>query len=139
MGSAVICRDLVRRFGGRTAVAGVSFEIAEGESYGLLGPNGAGKTTTISMICGLLHPDSGEIEVFGERMEPAVVAAKRHLGYVPQDIALYPDLTGRENLRFFGRLYGLAGKELESRIGEALEIVGSRTAPGTSWRSTRAG
>jgi ABC-2 type transport system ATP-binding protein len=104
-------------------VDGVGFEIRAGESYGLLGPNGAGKTTTISMLCGLLHADSGVVEVGGTPMRTGRCEAKQHLGLVPQDIALYPDLTARENLRFFGRLQGLTRAELRTRVDEVLEIV----------------
>ena len=122
--TALACRGLRKSFGGREVVAGVSFEIARGETYGLLGPNGAGKTTTISMVCGLLVPDGGEVSVAGHRMAPEAVAAKAAVGLVPQDVALYEDLTTRENLRFFGRLQGLARAGLEARIAEVLDVVG---------------
>ncbi|HEX7304716.1 MAG TPA: ATP-binding cassette domain-containing protein [Lentzea sp.] len=95
------CSGLRRRFGDVLAVDDVSFTIAEGETYGLLGPNGAGRTTTISMITGVLERDAGEVVIAGEPMSTRTVAAKRLVGYVPQELALYPDLTGRENLRFF--------------------------------------
>jgi ABC-2 type transport system ATP-binding protein len=117
-------RDLRKRYGSIEAVRGVSFEIGEGETYGLLGPNGAGKTTTISMVCGLLARDAGEVTLDGTPIDVGAVAAKAGIGYVPQDLAVYPDLTGRENLEFFGRLYGLSGARLRSRMGEVLEIVG---------------
>ena len=122
-GSALTCTNLTKRFGDRVAVDDVSFEIAPGQSYGLLGPNGAGKTTTINLLCGLLKPDEGVVTVAGQRVgtSPKVKAA---IGYVPQEIALYPDLTGRENLRFFGRLYGLRGAVLAGRIAEGLETAG---------------
>lgn len=123
MTSILECRDLSKSFGDKVAVDGVSFEIGAGEAYGLLGPNGAGKTTTISMICGLLKSDRGSVTVDGSVMDHRSVAAKRSIGYVPQEIALYPDLTGAENLRFFGRLYGLRGDELGSRVDEMLELV----------------
>ena len=115
---------LSRSFGTLTAVDDVSFHIAEGETYGLLGPNGAGKTTTISMICGLLEPDAGTITVCGEPMSPRTTQTRRHIGYVPQDLAIYPDLTARENLRFFGRVQGIARHELTGRIDELLDVVG---------------
>ena len=105
------------------AVDDVAFSVNAGESYGLLGPNGAGKTTTISMLCGLLQPDAGSVEVGGEIMRTGRCVAKQHLGLVPQDIALYPDLTARENLRFFGRLQGLNRTDLRTRVDEVLEIV----------------
>ncbi|MFZ4432584.1 MAG: ABC transporter ATP-binding protein [Microthrixaceae bacterium] len=117
------CEGLRKAYGDRLAVDGVGFEIRAGESYGLLGPNGAGKTTTISMLCGLLHADSGVVEVGGTPMRTGRCEAKQHLGLVPQDIALYPDLTARENLRFFGRLQGLTRAELRTRVDEVLEIV----------------
>ncbi len=118
------CSDLRKRFGQLQAVDGVGFEIAAGETYGLLGPNGAGKTTTVSMLCGLLEPDGGEVTVAGVPMDPGATRAKAYVGYVPQDIALYPDLSGRENLRFFGRLYGLSGSDLDGRVSRMLEVVG---------------
>jgi len=121
--SVLFCRELRKRFGDLVAVDGVGFEIAAGETYGLLGPNGAGKTTTVSMICGLLASDGGEVTVAGRAIDPKATDAKVAIGYVPQEIALYPDLTARENLRFFGRLYGLRGSELAERITNVLEIV----------------
>jgi ABC-2 type transport system ATP-binding protein len=116
------CEGLRKSYGDREAVKGVSFTIAEGECYGLLGPNGAGKTTTISMLCGLAIPDAGEVTVDG--FQGGTLEAKAAIGYVPQDLALYPDLSAVENLTFFGQLYGLGGKELHARIGETLELVG---------------
>jgi ABC-2 type transport system ATP-binding protein len=118
------CTGLRKRFGEREAVRGIDFHIAAGETYGLLGPNGAGKTTTISMVCGLLSPDAGEVAVEGLTMSTRAVAAKAAIGYVPQDLAIYPDLTARENLRFFARLYGLAGREQHERADEILELIG---------------
>ena len=118
------CRELRKSFGDLVAVSGISFHISEGETYGLLGPNGAGKTTTISMICGLLERDGGDVLIDGASLTPASVRIKASIGYVPQELAIYPDLTARENLRFFARLYGLGGKEARRRIDEALEITG---------------
>ncbi len=118
----LICQGLRKRYGDRLAVDGVSFFIAPRECYGLLGPNGAGKTTTISMLCGLTLPDEGDVSVDG--CAGGTLEAKAAIGYVPQDLALYPDLSAIENLTFFGQLYGLAGKELQGRIGETLELVG---------------
>jgi ABC-2 type transport system ATP-binding protein len=117
------CEGLRKRFGDRQAVDGVGFEIRPGETYGLLGPNGAGKTTTISMICGVLARDEGSVVIVGEPLEGGVAAAKRLVGIVPQDLAIYPDLTARENLVFFGRLYGLGGRELRGRVDEVLAVV----------------
>jgi len=122
--AVLMCSGLVRRFGKRVAVDDVGFHIAPGERYGLLGPNGAGKTTTISMICGLLEPDGGEVLVAGCRMDRRATDAKAAIGYVPQEIALYPDLTGRENLRFFARLYGLTGAARDERVRACLDLVG---------------
>ncbi len=104
------------------AVDNVSFSVAEGECYGLLGPNGAGKTTTISMVCGLLRADSGEVTIDGH--PGGSLEAKAAVGYVPQDLALYPDLSAHENLHFFGQLYGLRGSALEARIEDTLALVG---------------
>jgi ABC-2 type transport system ATP-binding protein len=119
----LVCRDLRKRYGERTAVDGVGFEIAAGETYGLLGPNGAGKTTSISMICGLLRRDGGEVIVAGQPIDIGATDAKAAIGYVPQDLAIYPDLTARENLRFFGRLQKLRGRELEERVAEMLALT----------------
>ncbi len=116
------CDGLRRTFGGRVAVDDVSLHVAAGEIYGLLGPNGAGKTTTIKMICGLLDPDAGSVSVGGRSVEREL-AVRMLIGYVPQDVALYPDLTARENLGFLGRLYHLRGRELSARVDEALELT----------------
>ena len=114
----------MKRFDDLVAVDGVSFSIAEGETYGLLGPNGAGKTTSISMISGLLEGDAGEISVNGEQISTRSTAGKGEIGLVPQDLAIYPDLTATENLAFFGRLYGMGGEPLSARVDEVLEVVG---------------
>ena len=121
--AVLACHDLRKRFGERTAVDGVGFTIHAGETYGLLGPNGAGKTTTISMICGILRADGGEVQVAGVKVDTGTVAAKGAIGYVPQDLAIYPDLSARENLTFFGRLYGLGGPDLRERIAEVLSVI----------------
>jgi ABC-2 type transport system ATP-binding protein len=118
------CAGLRKTYGDLVAVAEVGFAVAAGETYGLLGPNGAGKTTTISMLVGLLRPDAGEIAVAGERMHPGALDAKAKVGLVPQELAIYPDLTARENLVFFGRLYGLSRTVLATRIAEVLEVIG---------------
>ncbi len=120
---ALRCSGLRKRFGDRQAVDGVGFEIAAGETYGLLGPNGAGKTTTISMICGILARDEGEVVVAGEPLDIGTTHAKRLVGIVPQELAIYPDLTARENLDYFGRLYGMRGAALRVRVKDVLEIV----------------
>ncbi|HLY50178.1 MAG TPA: ABC transporter ATP-binding protein [Solirubrobacteraceae bacterium] len=118
------CVGLRKSFGELEAVRGVSFHIAEGETYGLLGPNGAGKTTTISMACGLLEPDGGEVRVAGKRLTPRSVDEKAAIGYVPQELAIYPDLSARENLRFFARLYGLDSATANARVDEVLHVIG---------------
>jgi ABC-2 type transport system ATP-binding protein len=118
------CRDLRRAYGDIVAVGGVGFHISTGETYGLLGPNGAGKTTTISMIAGLLEPDGGEIWVAGQQITTRSIRAKSAIGYVPQDLAIYPDLSARENLLFFARLYGMSTAEAKRRSGEVLEVTG---------------
>ncbi|MDH3540327.1 MAG: ABC transporter ATP-binding protein [Acidimicrobiia bacterium] len=117
------CADLEKKFGDRHAVRDVGFEIGTGETYGLLGPNGAGKTTSISMICGLLARDGGSVTVDGRPIDVNTVEAKRAIGYVPQDLAIYPDLTARENLVFFGRLYGMDKAVLKARVDEVLEVI----------------
>lgn len=118
------CEQLRKHYGEHVVVDGVGFSIAPGETYGLLGPNGAGKTTTISMICGLLERDGGTVHVAGRSLDDDVLGVKGAIGYVPQDVALYPDLTARENLRFFGRLYGLSKRTLDERVAGALDVVG---------------
>ena len=118
------CRGLRRRFGDLVAVDGVGFHIDPGETYGLLGPNGAGKTTTISIIAGLLERDGGEVVVAGEPMTTHAIRAKSAIGYVPQDLAIYPDLSARENLVFFARLYGMPTAEAKRRSDQVLELTG---------------
>jgi ABC-2 type transport system ATP-binding protein len=120
------CSGLVRRFGERLAVDHVSFHISPGETYGLLGPNGAGKTTTISMLSGILAADAGTIAVAGRPITTAASPGKHLLGLVPQNIALFDDLSARENLRFFGGMHGLRGRQLDRRIDATLEMVGLR-------------
>lgn len=119
----LVAHDLAKSFGDRVADAGVSFQVAPGETYGLLGPNGAGKTTTIRMVCGLLRADAGAVTIAGRTMSTTTVAAKALVGYVPQEVALYPDLTARENLRFFGRLQRLSGRVLAARVDDVFELV----------------
>ncbi len=118
------CTALRKRFGDLLAVDGVGFTIAGGETYGLLGPNGAGKTTTISMVCGLLERDGGTVTVAGRPMTTRSVEAKAAIGYIPQELAIYPDLTARENLAFFARLYGLPRAAVSTRVAEVLDVIG---------------
>lgn len=115
---------LVKRFGSRTAVEGVSFTLQRGESVGLLGPNGAGKSTTIGLLAGLLVPDGGEVQLEGSPIAGETDPRKRKLGLVPQELALYEELTARRNLEFFGSLQGLIGAKLHRAINEALQLVG---------------
>lgn len=117
-------RDLRKRYGETVALDGVSFTLEEGEIFGLLGPNGAGKTTLLSIVCGLLDATGGAVTIAGRRASSSDMAVRRMLGLVPQELAVYGDLTARENLRFIGRLYGLAGEALERRCSEVLEMIG---------------
>src|SRR5215467_3996480 len=116
--------NLRKTFGTLVAVDDVSFELGAGQLVGLLGPNGAGKTTTVSMIAALVTPDRGEVLVAGRRLAGDTDPAKRRIGLVPQDLALYEELSARDNLRFFGALYGLSGAILDKAIAQALELVG---------------
>jgi ABC-2 type transport system ATP-binding protein len=120
-GPILECSGLRKTFDDLVAVDDVGFHVDAGETYGLLGPNGAGKTTSISMIAGLLEMDGGEAVVAGQKVATNNTDAKAQMGLVPQDLAIYPDLTGRENLRFFGRLYAL--DDLDARVDEVLEII----------------
>jgi ABC-2 type transport system ATP-binding protein len=117
-------RQLKKSFGSVVAVDDVSFGMARGQLLGLLGPNGAGKTTTVSMIAGLLSPDRGEVLVGGQCLAGDSDPLKRKIGLVPQDLALYEELSARENLLFFGSLYGLARPTLDGSIAAALQLVG---------------
>jgi len=118
--------NLHRSFGETKAVQGVSFEVRPGEIFSLLGPNGAGKTTIISMLCCLLRPNEGDARVMGHSIRSDPLDVKSVLGVVPQDIALYEDLTARENLTFWGKMYGLRGAALKARVNEMLDIIGLR-------------
>jgi len=113
-----------KRFGPTVALDGVTLRVGEGEVFGLLGPNGAGKTTLISVAVGLLDPDEGEVRLFGQPFGRSSRELRRLVGIGTQDLSIYPDLSARENLRFFGRLYGLSGSDLERRIDEQLAAVG---------------
>jgi ABC-2 type transport system ATP-binding protein len=113
-----------KRYGPTVALDGVTLSIGEGELFGLLGPNGAGKTTLLSILCGLTDADGGEVRLFGQPFNRSHHELRRQVGIGTQDLSIYPDLSARENLRFFGKLYGLGGKELEGRIDELLAAVG---------------
>jgi ABC-2 type transport system ATP-binding protein len=114
---------LSKAFGAVHALDAVSFEVQAGELYGLLGPNGAGKTTTISIISGLLKPDAGEVAVAGRLFWSDPQRAKRNMGVVPQEVAIYLELSGRENLEFWGRMAGLSSGEAKTRAAELLEAL----------------
>jgi len=122
--NAIEVTHLKKSFGEFQAVQDASFAAAKGEVLGLLGPNGAGKSTTISMLSGLLEPLGGEASIMGFSVTKEPDRAKNSLGVVPQDIALYPDLSARENLDFWGKMYGLRDVTLKSRVDETLEIIG---------------
>jgi len=115
---------LRKSFGSLVAVDDVSFTIEQGEIFGLLGPNGAGKTTSINMICGVLKPDGGRVVIGGKDIWLESKAVKRSLGVVPQEIAVYEDISARDNLNFWGSLYGLSGADLKTRVNESLTRVG---------------
>jgi ABC-2 type transport system ATP-binding protein len=122
-GSAIVARQLTKRFDSFTAVDEVSFEVHRGEIFGFLGPNGAGKTTTIRMMLGLLPPTSGSVEVLGVPVAQSPRAIRPRVGYMAQAFSLYNDLTVLQNLRFYGRSYGLKNDELTQRIEEALQLT----------------
>ena len=116
-------RDLRKSYGSLTAVDGISFDVRRGETFGLLGPNGAGKSTIMHLLVGFLRPDEGTIRVAGIG-DPTRPATRQHLGLAPQSLSLYPDLTGEENLSFFGSLQGLSGRALGERVDAMLELAG---------------
>ncbi len=122
-GKAIQVQDLHKDFGELHAVDGLDFEVADGEIFSLLGPNGAGKSTTISMLACLAQPTQGDARVMGHSIRTQPQAVKQSIGVVPQEIALYPDLSARENLVFWGRMYGLRGEVLHQRAAQVLEII----------------
>ena len=115
---------LTKDYGARRAIDRLSFEAEQGEIVGFLGPNGAGKTTTLSVLSCLLAPTAGQATIAGLDVVAEATMVKRLIGVVPQEIALYPTLSARDNLAFFGRIYGLNGKRLRARIAEVLDVVG---------------
>lgn len=117
-------KSLIKRYGKLTAIDGVTFRVGQGETIGLLGPNGAGKTTTVSIIAGLMSPDSGEVLIEGRPVTSDTDPVKLKIGLVPQDMALYDKLSARDNLTFFAALYSLTGAKVKQAIGEALTLVG---------------
>jgi ABC-2 type transport system ATP-binding protein len=120
---AIEVRDLHKAFGETKAVDGVSFSVEKGEIFSLLGPNGAGKTTTISMLSCLLRPDEGDAVILDHSIRKDAMGVKSVLGVVPQEIALYEDLSARENLIFWGKMYGLRGALLKARVEEVLQVI----------------
>ncbi len=123
---AIEVLGLKKSFGENHAVQGVSFRVERGEIFSLLGPNGAGKTTTISMLSCLLRPNEGDAKIMGHSISTDSTGVKSALGVVPQDLALYEDLTARENLIFWGKMYGLRGSPLKTRVDEVLDVIGLR-------------
>ena len=117
-------QGLSKKFGDKTVVDHISLEIKEGEIFGLLGPNGAGKSTTLNMICSLLKPTSGDIEIFGVNVKDGMKKIKKQIGYIPQELAIHENLKAWENVELFTSLYGIKGKELKAAIDASLEFVG---------------
>src|SRR5215217_5761997 len=124
MSAILEVQNLEKKYGDFTAVKEITFDIKEGEIFSLLGPNGAGKTTTISMLSTLYMPTCGDASIGGYSITKDPMAVKQLIGVVPQEIALYEDLTARENLVFWGQMYGLSGKPLHNRVDEVLEQIG---------------
>ncbi len=117
-------RNVAKQYGQHTALAGVSFDVAAGELFGLLGPNGAGKTTLLSIVSCLLEASAGEALIMGQKASTHDRNLRRSIGIVPQELAIYGELNARENLSFFGSLYGVAGEELRKRVDRTLEAIG---------------
>jgi len=136
--SDVVCTEgLVKRFGHVLAVRGLDLVVDEGEIYGLIGPNGSGKTTTMRILCGILRPDEGEVYILGERVPSFKVL--RSIGYMPQENAIYDDITVQENLCFFGRIQGLTREDINTRADSILELVGLRGKRGALARDLSGG
>ncbi len=121
--SILTVRELRKQYGDHEVVKGINFSVKDGEVFGLLGPNGAGKTQTISMLTGVIEPTSGTAEIGGYDIRKQMNEVKKINGLVPQDLALYPTLSARANLNFFGRIYGLRGKALKERVEDVLRVV----------------
>ncbi len=124
MRNIVTVENLTKKYGGMVAVDSLGFNVKEGEIFGFLGPNGAGKSTTLNVLCTLLDYDKGEIVIDGHRLEREERAVKAIIGVVPQDIALYPTLSAKENISFYASLYGLGGRALRKAVDDALNFVG---------------
>ncbi len=127
--SVLFVEDLVKSYprAKRPSLDGLNLKVARGSIFGLLGPNGAGKTTTISILCTLLRPTSGKVTVLGNDVVQHAATVRRSIGFVPQEIALYPSLTARENLRYFAHILRISGRRIEERVNECLELVGLTT------------
>ncbi|MDG3073802.1 ABC transporter ATP-binding protein [Bacillus halotolerans] len=123
MNSVASIENLKKQYTNKTAVDGISFEVKESEVLGLLGPNGAGKSTTIHILSGVLSATSGNVTILGHNVKNSAKKMKKGIGIVPQDIAIYEDISAEQNVRFFASLYSLKGKELKARVKEALELV----------------
>lgn len=132
-------RDLRHAYGSHVALSGVSLTVRDGEIFGLLGPNGAGKTTLLTLVSGLFPPSSGAVLLQGETLAPTNAGMKRKIGVAPQELAIYPELSSRENLRFFGEIYGLRGAELDARIEELLRFMGLENPVGRQLARTLSG
>lgn len=124
MTAILTVKNLVKKYGDFTAVNGISFDIQAGEIFSLLGPNGAGKTTTISILSTLFTPTTGEATIGGHSVTREPMAVRNLIGVVPQELALYDDLSAHENLVFWGQMYGLSGRTLKTRVNEVLEQIG---------------
>src|SRR5581483_520997 len=131
--------EVSKRYGPTLALDGVRFDVREGEVFGLLGPNGAGKTTLLSIVSCLLEPTSGEVRLLGRPLIPNAREARRLIGVVPQELALYSDLTAQENLCFFGELYGIHGAELRRRVSQILAAIGLEDKAGERVRTFSGG
>ncbi|MEG7336994.1 ABC transporter ATP-binding protein [Bacillus sp. 0102A] len=123
MNNVAAVKELKMQYGNKTAVGGISFEVREGEVLGLLGPNGAGKSTTIHILSGVLSASSGNVTILGHNVKKGSKDMKKGIGIVPQDIAIYEEISAEKNVRFFASLYSLKGEELKARVKEALELV----------------
>jgi ABC-2 type transport system ATP-binding protein len=132
-------KGLVKRYGQRAAVDGVSFSVREGEIFGLLGPNGAGKTTTLSILSTLQDPDAGQVSIGGFDLAREATRIKPLIGYVPQELALFPTLSAWDNLAFFGRIYRLSGLALKERINAVLDLVGLKDRAGDAVKTFSGG
>ncbi len=116
--------NIVKQFRAHTALDHMNMKIDKGETLGLLGPNGAGKTTAIRILTGLTAADAGDVKLFGQDMRGHASDIKRRIGVVPQELALYETLPARDNLNYFGKLYGISGPELKQRVSEVLDVLG---------------